>query len=845
MSGDIDAFRDAMRCAGIDTDYIPQGTGNIERFHVHGDKSDSKNGWCVLFLDGVPAGSFGNWKTGLSETWYSTPYEKMGRAERDAVRLKMEAAKKEREAEITRLRNTAKQKAAKLWGEAGMVRADHAYLAAKHIKPYGIRQLRDQLTVPVCIDDAMTSLQLIQPDGSKKFLTGGEIKGGYFFIGEPGGTICIAEGYATGCSIHEATGNAVAVAFNANNLEPVARALRIKFPEARLIVCADDDQYTDGNPGLTKAQESAQAVGGLLAVPNFTGCDRTTEPTDFNDLHRLMGADAIKQAIAAAQAVDIPIHQPGADKAAASGHASEEAQNKTSADVLAFRADGGKVIRHYAGRLPDILDALEDCLAASNSNVFVHAGRLVQVTVAKPAAGGAWRPPGALTIHTLDSSHLAVILTRIVAHEKYDARSENNKPCNCPKSVADALLSKGCWPLLPHLSGFVEAPTISLAGRLIDRDGHDAEIGLFLATGNIPGYVAPRKKLTLNDARKAYAELRALVASFPFVAEEDCVGAVSALITAVVRRVLPAAPLFAYTAPAAGTGKTLLSNTAPILSTGKESAVLSLGHDEPEQEKRLAGVFMAGDACINLDNVEGALGGVVLCQACTQSTLRIRPLGGSGVIDVPTNSLLMATGNNLSIVGDLKRRVVLIRLDAQTERPEQRSFAHDHLETVLKQRGKAIAAALTIPLAYLAAGAPAIPDSTPYGSFDGWDRLVRLPLLWLELPDPLKASEALRDQDPDLDAMRLLYAAWMDVLGSKPVSVAEVITAGMSAGHPDISANSELYDALQLVCSEKPNTRRLGYWVRSHRDRIVDGMQLKQAGKDTNSKVMKWTISKL
>lgn len=350
------AFLDAMRNAGIDTDYTPQGTGKIERFHAHGDKSDSKNGWCVLFLEGLPAGSFGNWKTGLSETWSAIPHREMSRVERDANRRKMEAAKKEREAEAARMRGVAKKKAAKLWGESGKVHADHVYLASKCIKPYGIRQLREQLVIPVCVDDVITSLQLIQPDGNKKFLTGGELKGGYFLIGEYGGTICIAEGYATGCSIHEATGHAVAVAFNAGNLEPVAQALRSKFPDARLILCADDDQRTEGNPGLTKARAAAQAVRGLLAVPDFTSCDLSTEPTDFNDLHRLMGADAVMQTIGAAQTVDAPDCHLAPDNAAASDYASPDTTDAREAGqweqpVLFGRNEAPEI-------LPDLLPGI-------------------------------------------------------------------------------------------------------------------------------------------------------------------------------------------------------------------------------------------------------------------------------------------------------------------------------------------------------------------------------------------------------------------------------------------------------------------------------------------------------
>lgn len=515
--------------------------------------------------------------------------------------------------------------------------------------------------------------------------------------------------------------------------------------------------------------------------------------------------------------------------------------------IVVFRADGSESILHTPGKSPEILDELEDRLACSAENVFVHAGRFVQVSISPPKMPYcAWRPNGALTNHPLDSAYLAVILTKVVRHDKYNARTKEPKPCNCPRHVADELLSKGYWPAMHHLSGFAESPTVTPGNELIDMDGYDPHSGLFVAMGDLPGYSSPAKKPTMKDARQAFDYLSELIGTFPFVADEDRVGAVAAIITALVRRVLPAAPLFAYTAPTAGTGKTLVANTAAVIATGREAAVLSLGHDDAEAEKRLAGVFMAGDAVVNIDNVEGHLGGVVLCQACTQPTLRIRPLGGSNVIDVPTNSLLMATGNNLSIVGDLKRRVVLVRLDAATERPEQRSFERNHLENVLAWRGKAISAALKIVRAYLGAGAPKIDGHTPFGSFETWDRMVRCPLLWLGLPDPLRPAEALRDQDPDMDAMRLLFAAWMSAFGSDPKSAADVVATGMRASDLVMpSTSGELYDALQLVCSEKPNTRRLGGWLRAHRDRIIDGMQLRQVGRDGHLKVMKWSITKV
>jgi len=129
----------------------------------------------------------------------------------------------------------------------------------------------------------------------------GRVAGLYSLIGVAGKVICIAEGYATGASIHAATGHAVAVAFNASNLGPVAGAIRKNHSDARLIVCADDDAGTAGNPVLTRAGAAARGTGALVAVPAF-GADRPPGATDFNDLHRARDLDAVRDSIAAAKA---------------------------------------------------------------------------------------------------------------------------------------------------------------------------------------------------------------------------------------------------------------------------------------------------------------------------------------------------------------------------------------------------------------------------------------------------------------------------------------------------------------------------------------------------------------
>ncbi|MGH8646769.1 MAG: toprim domain-containing protein [Gammaproteobacteria bacterium] len=146
----------------------------------------------------------------------------------------------------------------------------HPYLTRKRVKAHGIRQYRGSLVIPLRdTGGGLLSLQFIDGEGNKRFLNGGAISGHYHAIGEYAGTLYIAEGYATAATIHQETGQAVGCAFNAGNLKPVALALRKKFPEAKLIVCADNDSHTPGNPGVAKAKEAARAVRGFLVVPRF------------------------------------------------------------------------------------------------------------------------------------------------------------------------------------------------------------------------------------------------------------------------------------------------------------------------------------------------------------------------------------------------------------------------------------------------------------------------------------------------------------------------------------------------------------------------------------------------
>ena len=187
---------------------------------------------------------------------------------------------------------------------------DSPYTDRKGIQTHGARLQGDRLVLPLRdADGTVHSLQFIGPDGEKRYLSGGRKAGCYFDIGQPDSVLCVAEGFATGASVHEATGYAVAVAFDAGNLAAVTKALHKKHPDLRLIVCADDDYLTAGNPGISKATEAALSIGALLAVPDF-GVDRPEKATDFNDLHQCAGLDAVRRCIEEARKPGEPDVEP-------------------------------------------------------------------------------------------------------------------------------------------------------------------------------------------------------------------------------------------------------------------------------------------------------------------------------------------------------------------------------------------------------------------------------------------------------------------------------------------------------------------------------------------------------
>jgi len=294
QSDPVSDFLNAMAEHGLaPTDLVV--SGELVRFDV--DRKGDKAGWYAFHLDGIPAGSFGSWKTGLRETWCAVDSRDMD----DTARVRhlefIDKVRSQREA----LKNDAHQKAKhianEIWSRATDVQA-HPYLEKKGVQSHFLRAKGQVLLVPVLNESGeIVNLQRIlskkNEDGKDKFLLkGGQKRGCFFQIDTPPGvvsdTVYVCEGYATGASIHDITGDAVYMAIDSGNIESVAKIVRKKRPEAQIVICGDNDRFTAGNPGIEAAKKAAAAVGGKAIWPVFDdiqgGNDPAKKLTDFNDL---------------------------------------------------------------------------------------------------------------------------------------------------------------------------------------------------------------------------------------------------------------------------------------------------------------------------------------------------------------------------------------------------------------------------------------------------------------------------------------------------------------------------------------------------------------------------------
>jgi putative DNA primase/helicase len=235
----INAIQSATGGAPDPSRLVPGG--GFVRFSTP-DKPNKNNCSAKLFSDGE-GGVWFRWDDQrLSGSWQA--HRPLNKDERAQFKEKLQKAKEEAVQIDNHNRSECRKSSVRLWESAGPVSQNHPYIIRKRITPYGAKQLRQTILLPVCsIEGILHGLQFIMWDGTKKFKANTALTGNYHAIGKLNGKLIICEGWATGCTLHHISGHAVACAFSAMNLKPVAVALRSKYPRIEIVIAADNDAW--------------------------------------------------------------------------------------------------------------------------------------------------------------------------------------------------------------------------------------------------------------------------------------------------------------------------------------------------------------------------------------------------------------------------------------------------------------------------------------------------------------------------------------------------------------------------------------------------------------------------
>jgi len=408
-----------------------------------------------------------------------------------------------------------------------------------------------------------------------------------------------------------------------------------------------------------------------------------------------------------------------------------------------------------------------------------------------------------------------------------------------PAPIIRSILGLGALRNLKEISAVTTAPTLRLDGTILDQPGYDEQTQILYEPVGIPWPVPLHP--SADQARQALDTLWLPFENFPFVESIDKAVMLVGLLTAAVRPSLPTAPAIGFDAPVQGSGKTLLAKCLGVISNGQEPAVWphTASRDDEETRKRLFAAIRGGKSALIWDNVVGAFDSVSMAALLTSTVYTDRILSESKVSSIPNRILMLLTGNNLTLKGDMARRVLVARIDPDTERPFSRSFDLDPYLYCLANRQKLISCALILIRFYMAAKVKP-PGVGRTASFEDWDDVVRQTVIYLnqtiapnEYGDVMDKMVANQLEDPEQESFGDLLCAWHQLFGSKAVTAAEVLQKlnAVEAFTDLDSLQRQLRQAIiELNPHFKDSPKSLGSVLRYRKGRIVKGMKLSSPG---------------
>lgn len=596
--------------------------------------------------------------------------------------------------------------------------------------------------------------------------------------------------------------------------------------------------------GLSKeeiAEELAKHPGGIADKYESGGrLDREVERShdEWNETWRKEAEEVAKER-ASAGTKEAPGVKPSGPEVRA-----DDASTGT-ADVGA-RADKPSV-RIIPGFIHRTATEAEAALISAGTQFYSRGGQIVRPIVEEVQATRGFKTL-VTRARPVTPDSMVDHMARAAQFSQYDGRAKKFVIVDPPKKVASIILSRdGEWKFSP-LAGLTTTQTLRPDGTIFGAPGYDPVTRMLLLAP--PGLPPIPDEPSPGDAEAALALLKELLKEFPFADRESRAVGLSGLITPVVRGAMNVAPLHGIGAPTAGSGKSYWTDLCCAIATGQRCAGIAAGGDDTETEKRLVGVALTADQVISIDNCNGEIGGDFLCQLVERPICTARIMGGNDADHmrrIENRATVFANGNGLTPRADIVRRTLLATLDADSEKPYEREFRDDPLRRILANRGKYVAAILTIARAYLVSGERV--KLTPLGSYEEWCRVVREPLVWLGEADPVKTIDSAREEDPELLMLTAVLVGLRKALGNEKMTAGgikdvaeerEEASSGIDLGrrpylHPEL--HQALVDAAGIRGTI--DTRRLGCYLKRHKGRIVKGLKL-VANQNTHLKQQVW-----
>jgi hypothetical protein len=465
------------------------------------------------------------------------------------------------------------------------------------------------------------------------------------------------------------------------------------------------------------------------------------------------------------------------------------------------------------------------------------------------------RDPEASFLAEVEAAYLQVALGRTGRVHRINSKRES-LPTDAPRKLAEMMLASvrtspemTTWPRLKKIS---PTPVLLTNGDIVTEPGYHADAQIWIDPKGIDfvDLATHRPKLTATECKKLIeTHVYPFICEYEFLREKMGThwfetGAFAVALSAMMciddRHNLPAVPMHCISAPSQACGKTRLVQAISMLVTGTHPTIVTYdGVDE--FAKHLPVLLAKGDHAVCIDNIIMPLNNAKLAALLTQEfSFSNRILGRSEDVTLENVSVLFATGVNLQLSGDMPSRYLMIRIEPDTERPEQKWFPFDQVDRAKELFPQAVMAIKAVLRAHQLNGFPGRKRLKTASRFPVWDKRIRAAIVWAGFADPIITQEAIRADDPQRTShVRLLWILHQR-FKDQPFLSSDLATR----------LSQELVDVVRQILGHRDgealNENKVGKFFSHHlAGRWYDGIRLVKTGKIQGGRVEWRTESKL